>query len=286
MRKPVTVALISIGSFLLVLGLLAAFYLGPGLLKTPLNVDSTTRLSGTATLVDEKMPVKATSLTRADSEKSSSEVVVFENSTCVVKDIDNPPNCVSNDDPLNRLITASTDKFATDRRTGMAVQDRKYVAADAGEHRGLVNKFPFQTEKKTYPMWDGTAGQVLKAKFTGTTKVRGLDVYTFKAEVSDVPVEITDGVQGLYSTKKTYQVEPLTGSIINQVEQQTRVDADGKPFIAIDLAFTPGQIKTGVDESNANLTKLNLIRKVIPPVGIVLGLGLLGAGVFLFRRKA
>ena len=129
-------------------------------------------------------------------------MVVWENSSCVVRDEGDPPNCVPADDPQERLLTASTDKFATDRHTGVAVEDRKYVSADAGEHKGLVNKFPFETKKQTYPFWDGTADRAINAVYKGTSTIQGLRTYRFAVEAVDEPVTITEGVEGTYSSDK------------------------------------------------------------------------------------
>ena len=56
------------------------------------------------------------------------------------------------------LITAGIDIFATDRCRPSAVDD-KNLPGDAVVHEGLVNKWPFDAEKKTYPYWDGAIGQ-------------------------------------------------------------------------------------------------------------------------------
>jgi hypothetical protein len=285
-RKPLSALLLVLGAFFIVLAVLLRFYAGNALLKTPLDVDSTTHLDGTAALSgDAPFPVKATSITRTDSEKSDGTVVVWENSSCLVKDEGDPPNCVPADDPQERLISASTDKFATDRKTGMAVQDTKYVSADAGEHKGLMNKFPFETEKQTYPYWDGTAGKALNAVYKGTTKVNGLETYRFTVEANDVPIEIADGVDGTYSTLKTIYVEPLTGAIVDQKEVQSRTTTDGDPVLALKLGFTDAQIKTSVDDANANVDKLNLLRNTLPLISLILGLLTLIPGIILWRRN-
>ena len=52
-------------------------------------------------------PVNATSVTKSDSKISSDKVVVWTNSSCLVIDKDNPPDCVAGDDP--RLVSASTE---------------------------------------------------------------------------------------------------------------------------------------------------------------------------------
>jgi hypothetical protein len=284
-RKSLSALLILLGTFFLLSAVLLKFYAGNSVLRTPLNIDSTTHLSGTAALNgDAPFDVLATSITRADSKKSDGKVIVWENSSCVVKDVDDPPNCVSADDPQERLLSASTDKFATDRNTGMAVNERKYVSADAGEHKGLQNKFPFQTKKQTYPYWDGTLGKAVNAVYKGTSKLDGVDVYHFVVDISDEPVEITEGVQGKYSNKIDIYVAPLTGAILNQTQDSTRVTDDGTPFLALKLGFTNAQIKTSAEDEKSNHSKLNLVRVTLPIIALILGVLTLVPGIILWRR--
>lgn len=287
MRKSLAALLIMLGAFFLVLAVLTKLWAADSLLRTPLDVDSTTRLSGTATLgAEAEFPVKVTSITRADSEKSDGTVVVWENSSCVVRDEGDPPNCVPADDPDERLLSASTDKFATDRHTGLAVEDRKYVSADAGEHKGLVNKFPFQTEKQTYPYWDGTVGKPLNAVYKGTSTVQGLRTYRFAVEAVDEPVEITEGVEGAYSSSKSIYVEPLTGAIVDQSDEQARVTVDGDPFLALNISFTDAQVKQSVEDAKSNVRLLNLARETLPIVALILGFLTLVPGIILWRRES
>jgi hypothetical protein len=275
-----------LGGFLVMLALLAKFYATDQLMKTPLNVDTTTRLSGEAALgSDAPMPVKVTSITRTDSEKSTDKVVVWTNSSCVVRDEGDVPDCVSADDPQDRLITASEDDFASDRITGMAVNDPKLVPASAGEKSGLVNKWPFNSEKKTYPYWDASVGEAVDAKFDGEATMDGLKVYKYKVTVDKAPIEVTDGVNGFYTTEKIITVEPLTGSIINQQEHQVRVDTEGNNFITLDIAFTDDQLKTSLKDTKANVSSLNIIRQKVPLFGLILGIPALLAGVFLATRR-
>lgn len=281
MRKGLVSGLIGVGAFLVVIAILSLTYWPGQLLRTPLDVDTTTRLEGTAVISGEESPIKATNITRVDSEKSDDDVVVFRNSTCVVRNIGDVADCVSQDDPENRLVTASEGGFAADRRTGMAVNKSKYVSADAGELEGLVNKFPFETEKKDYPYWEDTTEQAVDAVYQKSVTIRGLETYLFTVDVEPTPVEIAAGVDGLYSTTKELYVEPLTGSIIRQVEQQVRTTADGEPVAEINLDFTDAQVKTNVDDANSNRRLLNLALKVVPLVGLIAGIPILLAGLVL-----
>ncbi len=70
----------------------------PGVVKkTPLDVNSTTHLSGEAEKLNvatgelESNPVKATSVTKSDSKTSSDTVVAWTNTSCLLIDRDDCP---------------------------------------------------------------------------------------------------------------------------------------------------------------------------------------------------
>ena len=42
------------------------------------------------------------------------------------------------------------------------------------EHEGLVNKFPFDVEKKDYPYWDGLLGRPVEMVYDDTETILGL----------------------------------------------------------------------------------------------------------------
>lgn len=296
MRKGLGIALSVLGGFLVVLGLLAQFYAPGQLMKTPLDVDSTTRLEGTAQLADgsggvDTFPVKAFSVNRADSERSDDDVVVFQNSTCLVKDEGDVNGCVSADDPDGRLLTATTDNFATDRVEGTAVNDPKYLPSSAEDKTGLVNKWPFEAEKKTYPYWDGTADEAIDAEFDRTEEIDGVETYVYHIVVDGAPAELTGGAMGTYSSDKYVWIEPTTGQIMKQTDRQERLDADGEPFLIVDLAFTEDQVEGNIEEVKDTVGSLNLVRKTLPIVGLAAGIPALIIGIFLLvggrqRKKA
>jgi hypothetical protein len=284
-----------LGAFLITVAVLAQFYASPRLEKTPLDVDSTTLLSGTVQLSDgtgglEESPVKAFSVTHADSEVSDSDVVVFDNSSCLVKDEGDVDSCVSASDAQERLVSATTDNFATDRTTAMAVNDPKYLPPSAEEKSGLVNKWPFGAEKKTYPYWDGLAGEAVDAEFDRTEDIDGLEVYVYRVVQSGVPIELSAGVPGTLDAEKELYIEPVTGSIIDQVDHQDRLDSDGNPAIVLDLSFTDEQVASNVEDSKSNVSSLKLVTGIVPIVGLAVGIPALIIGLILLviahRRRS
>lgn len=289
MRKTIPV-LFGLGGFLLIAGLVCLLW-APGVVKkTPIDVNSTTHLDGEAAKLNtstgelESNPVNATSVTKSDSKVSSDKVVVWANSSCLVVDKDNPPDCVDGDDP--RLVSASTDVFATDRKTALAVNDSKYLPADATEHQGLVNKFPFDAEKKTYPYWDGTVGEAVDAKYIKTTKVKGTEVYVYQTNTKDASIDIAEGVKGTYDDVTTIYVEPRTGAILNQTDDQQRYLENGDKVLDLQLAFTDAQQKKSTEDNKSDRFLLTLVGTIVPVVGIVGGLiCLLAAGFLLMASR-
>ena len=284
MRK-LGMVLAGLGGFLVMLAILAKFYAPGQLMKTPLDVDSTTNASGRAAVGDGATePVKGTQLTRADSAKSDGKVVVFVSSSCLIFDRDDAPSCVNADDPDQRLITASVENFATDRVTAMAVNDPKYLPPDATAREGLQNKWPFDVEKKTYPYWDDNVNQVVNANYEGTEDVDGIDAYKFHAVVSDVPYEVTDGVMGTYSKDSFIWVEPVTGSFVKVSYHMEQTTDTGDNFITLDLAYTDDEVADSVKDAKSSRDKLNLVRNTVPLIGLVAGIPLLVIGLVLTAR--
>ena len=292
MRRFVGPVVCLVGAFLVAIGLLAQYYVGNALLKTPLNVDEIIHVDGTAQVPNAKgkiqdTPVLAWSVYHVDTSLSDSKVVSFQNSQCLVKDIGNPTGCVSSDDPQDRLLSATTDDYATDRRTAESVNDPKYLPAGAIPHSGVINKWPFLAEKKTYTYWDDSLQKGVQATYAGTDTLDGHEVYVYDVQVPKTKMDVAEGVKGYYTDDKQLYVDQLTGSVINQVEHQVRTDLQGNPVIDLHIKFTDDQIQTLVDEAVTNDRQLKIIRTWVPlggyPVGILLFL--VGLWITLRNRK-
>ncbi|WP_114422664.1 DUF3068 domain-containing protein [Nocardioides houyundeii] len=291
MRKGAAIVLSVLGAFLVLVAVMAQFYAPDRLMKTPLDVKTITRLDGTAELADgeggtNSFPVRATSITYADSDLSDDKVVSFASSQCLFKDEGEVDQCVSAQDSEDRLISAETDNFATDRKTGESVNDPKYVPPGSVAHSGVVNKWPFEAEQIDYPYWDGMVGDAVTAAFDRTEMVEDMEVNVYKIEVSDVPAEVTTDTPGTYSSSKEVWIEPLTGQIVNQVDHQERYTADGDPFLILDLGFTDEQVQANYEEISDTVASLTLIKDTVPLVGLVVGLPLLLLGLFLGYRNS
>lgn len=295
MQKNLGIVLLGIGSFLLLIGLMAVAW-APGQVKrTPIDVDSVTNLEGEVAAVQNgmvKTPAKAVSVTKIDSKLSTDDVALWVSTSCLVLDQDGVGDCVKA--PDERLISADVEFFATDRVTALGTASSK-LPSDTVKPEGLVNKFPFDTEKKTYPYWDSMLGEAVDAVYARTAKVSGVETYVFEVNIDEDNVVISagdpgteDDVLGTYTDKKEIYVEPRTGSILNQTDDQQRVTADGTPVLDLQLAFTAAEQKESAEDAKDNIGTLNLVLKTVPIIGFSGGLLAVGGGLFLIlgdRRR-
>ncbi|MEO7262130.1 MAG: porin PorA family protein, partial [Jatrophihabitantaceae bacterium] len=159
MRKILTAVLIGLGMFSLVLAGLLRFYAPARVEKAPLDLKvpqqvaaGPAKVYNVATAQLEDVELMATRQVVTDSASSDSKVAVMQVTLCIVKVIDDPPNCGENrDDP--RIVRVIVDRAPADRKTGLANNDPKYGEnIDGGpvKHVGLTYKFPFHAKKTTY----------------------------------------------------------------------------------------------------------------------------------------
>jgi hypothetical protein len=282
MRKTVGLVLLGLAGFLLTTAVLTLVYVPGAVEKTPLDTDTVTRLGGDAAVLPVGDPgaVKAISHTVSDGEASDATVVVFDTFSCLMRDVAGSPDCTEDDGEGSPLVTAGTDRFATDRHTAEAVDDVRYVGTAAVPHQGLVNKWPFNPEQKTYAYWDGLLGRTVDAAFSGEEAIDGLATYKYQVSVQEEPAEVAGGVSGVYSTDKTLWIDTVTGSIIDQKEHQVRALDDGTTVLDVNLGFTPDTVSANVDDAKANGSQLSLVRAAPWVLGL-LGLLALVGGAFL-----
>ena len=289
-RKVFGFVLLGLGAFLLAAGIIATAW-APGVVKkTPLDVEQITNLDGVVNKIDLESgelvenPVKVQTITKTDSDASDDDTVVWVSTACVVIDVDDPPACVDGDDP--RLVSATTDVFATDRVSAEAVGDFEGLPADAVPHEGLVNKWPFDAEKKNYDYWDGLTGKAWPAVYTRTDNLLDIDVYVYTVTISDAPIEIADGVDGTYDNVVEIWVEPKTGAIQQQTQDQQRYLADGTQVLDLNIGFTEEQQKAFQKDAEDNMMLLRLITFWLPVVGFVGGgLAVVAGGLLLLSSR-
>lgn len=292
MRKVLPALFITLGSFFLVVAIVALTWVPGQVERTPLDTDNVTELSGTAGVFSgeatlDEGPVKAWSVNAVDSEASDDENVVFNTSLCLVHDEGGIDGCVDADDPEGRLISAETTQFVTDRHTAMTVDNGDYLPETAPQLEGLQNKWPFGAEKKSYPVWDDIVAGTVEAEYLGEDEIDGLDVYEYEYHTTASSIVVVGDITGSYDATYTFYIEPRTGSIIKQVVHQERVADDGTPLLELDLAFTDEQVQENVDDADEAISTLRLLEDIVPVVGLAAGIPLilLGLALLLLARR-
>lgn len=280
--------LLFLGAFFLTTAGVAQFWAKHAALRTPYDSYQRTYLTGPAKVLNAKTgkvspsPVKITNITQVDSGRSDSNVIVFPTSTCVNKDIGNPPDCLPKSD--KRMISDTQLNFAADRRTAEAINDPKYVTNNPPVE-GLVNKWPFYPKQQTYQVWDDTSKKAYPAVYVGTATIDGLKVYQYHQVITDATIDLGHKIMGLYSLDEIYSIDTVTGKIIDQKLHDVRTVKDGGQT-ALDLhaEYTPGTIKYNVDKAKSGAKQLKLTTKVVPIAGLVAGILCVVAGVLLLLR--
>ncbi len=288
MRRNFGYVLIGLGGLFLAVAVLALVW-APGVVKkTPLDVDSNTVYEGeggkinTATGEFDVGPVYAIQRTKSDSEASSDDTVVFVETSCLVVDTGGEQVCVDDTDP--NLLTADIDIFATDRTSALAVDDEN-LPENAGPHEGLVNKWPFDVEQKTYPYWDGLVGEPVDMVYEATEEIGGLETYRFVATVEDEPVDVAEGVPGTYSNVVTVNVDPKTGAIVRGGQDQQRYLDSGTQVLDVDIEWTAETIDNAIDDAKANGQLLTVLLTIVPILGFVAGAIFIVAGLLMLRGR-
>jgi hypothetical protein len=274
------------GGFLLTAAVFAQAWLPGHVLRTPLSVDNTTRLSGTAEsiLFAGTQPVKVLSRTQVIPGLSTGSTAAWGSWSCVTIATPGAPDCPRSTDSRWKLVNASADTYASSRTSGEGIANSAALPRGIAPATGLVNKFPFEAQKTDYPYWDDTLGSAATARYDRTTKLDGLTTYVYTMTVPTTPVEISPGTAGTYANTTTFYVEPLTGAIINQVTDLRTTLSDGSTALAMKISFTPDQIASGIADGKHNRFLIILVLKVAPITLGLLGLALLAGGFVLTVR--
>ncbi|OZF42735.1 DUF3068 domain-containing protein [Rhodococcus sp. 14-2470-1a] len=308
-------ALVGVGAFLAASSATMALYMAPQLVKTPLDVDSATVATGSATLLDTEALIQGVSKVDRDvpirvlqqvtvEEPSDSNKITMQSAVLLQRD----------DRPGERgTVNATVDRFTADRRTAMPTDDpigsiQKYVdqPADQVAHDGLSLKFPFHVEPKSYPYFDTTARRSQDIEFAGETTLSGLDVYRFVQDIApldtggklSLPASYW-GIDGdeeilmhrFYQARRELLVEPTTGAVVfgKQAVYQYYGRTAGDPSAVTIVEMSPELDAATVDEQVQRAVKSKRLidwAEIYGPLSLgVVGLVALPTGVVLLRRR-
>ncbi|MGH8895316.1 MAG: DUF3068 domain-containing protein, partial [Actinomycetes bacterium] len=302
MRRTFAYLLIGVAACFLVLAPLLRFWVVPTIVKAPLDqftetvseAPGATYLDTSTLSISEGRTLVATRTVRGDVAAGSDDTAVWD---VFVKVVD-PDK--AGESAQDRIVTATTDRVAFDRRTQEAVSCcGEALNGSAAEHEGIEYKFPFGAEKKTYQYFDTTIGRATPMEYQGSETIQGVNVYRYEQRIEpeaiselDVPgsligsTEASVPVERFYSNTRRVWVEPDSGVIVKGQEQQfsTLRDDSGEDVLTVTeatLTFNDRTVRNQADTAKDAARQISLLGAIGPLVLLLLGLIALVAGVVL-----
>lgn len=301
MQRTIGMLLIGVGAFFLTLSPLVRFYAAKQLLALPIDTYETTRLQAqNGTYFDagnlklrQGVTVVATNTVRGDVRASTDKIAVWDSFTSTADATTGTP------------IDYRQARQALNRRTSQLVMCcGASVANDPHtQQSGLGTVWPVaNVQKKTYNYFDLATKRALPINFDGVDKVQGLRTYRYVQHVPDTRIAEVDDVPGhllglgpksgnvdtdrYYQETKTVWVDPRTGAVVNQEENirstlHTRDGVERLTVAAFDLKMIPDDQKKLIKLSSDNARAVTAVKTIVPIVTLLLGAGLLVAGVFV-----
>ncbi|MFI6929526.1 DUF3068 domain-containing protein [Streptomyces sp. NPDC050287] len=304
--SPLSLILLGLGTFLLVLAPLLAWYVEPRAAVNPVDIDTTAVYKGTGSVFDTEeletvsdQRITVTQRVRgnvAESERSG-RAAVWDVTTTVDTDASLPAA-----DPHDALEFIP-HRWVMDRKTTKPVHccgEKPYIEGEA------YLKFPFDVHKRSYQWWDNSLGSTVTLRYGGTKKVQGYTGYRFTGTVAPakvgtrlVPGSIVDQpnrpqvlAEEWYSNHGIeLVVDQATGRVIYaQVGPKRTLRAPGAKKDAVVLldsrkiAFTTGTQKDAVRQAERDSGQLRLLGETLPIGAAVTGFVLAAVGGVLVLR--
>lgn len=331
-------ALLGLGAALLIAALLLSTYTAGKVSRIPLDLNTTLVANGTGTaldpqslsaqrfVVDKNVPVVSQQQISVETPSNADVVTLQVGSTLRRSDRQQDTG----------LLLAMVDTVTVDRITAMAVSDDTHPGGfvqkprtieDTGPpisialpHEGLAYRFPFDTEKKTYPYFDPIAQKAFDANYEGEEDVNGLTTYRFtqnvgydadgklaepikyaslfkdnedgevtaRAELWGLPGDPNEPITmtRYYAAKRTFWVDPVSGTIV-------KTEAHANHYYARDpvvpemsvadykVSSTEQTVEAQVAAARDQRDRIALWSRVLPITLTVAGLVLLFAGALL-----
>ncbi|HKT06207.1 MAG TPA: porin PorA family protein [Rugosimonospora sp.] len=282
-RSRLVRILAATGAAILVLGGAAVrFVITPALLELPANLDTTVRLSGTASMLDQaairsgdlagaiRSDVPVTVMNRVHVQAATGDSAIVTSESTVVGADDAP-------------LQSATHTWAVNRRTLYPAPVPPGSGAEP--HDGLVVGFPLPPQPHDYPWWDPSTQTTTTARYRDTEAYHGRECYVYQVDASGPVKDPTivasipaRPVLGLVATSATtFWVDTATSYVL-KVDQSTRVTVSLGGFalpvtvFALSAQYTPESADTMLRGAQTAGHELDLLQTILPAT-------LLGAGV-------
>jgi Porin PorA len=290
-RRIVGIVLVGLGFFGIVLAVLFPTVVVSGSKKTPLDLDMTIHATGPAKVLDsttnqlKDVTLRATQIVRTDTHASDGTYTTVNEGLCIVIVDGTTPDCLPSTDP--RLLSVTTDRVTTDRKTGKAVHIAKYledVNKDTSvRHDGFDYWWPIDSKKQTYAFYQPDLHASFPATYEGTSKLEGLTVYQYTSATGTHPYKVQGLFDGTYTDTRTVWVEPKTGNILKGTERQVQALANGQVALDATLTFDNQTVHSQANYSKDKIKTLDMAQLWAPLACALLGIAGLIGGAYLLR---
>ncbi len=325
MLRLAALVIIGLGAALLTAAVLLSNYTAGKIKKIPLDIDQTLVSSGTGTaldpgslsagpgarfIVDKNVPLVSQQAMTVET-PANAEVVTFQVGTTVRRSDKQKDNglllAMVDTVTLNR---STAEAVADDERPGGSVQRPRTIEDDkpptniALPHEGLSYRFPFNTEKKSYPYFDPIAQKAFEANYDGEDDVNGLTTYRFTQNVGydadgklvepikyaslydrseDADVTARAELWGIpdidpyepitmtrfYAAQRTFWVDPVSGTIVRAEERANHYYARDplRPEMAVadyKVSSTEQTVESQVAAARAERDRVALWSRILP----------------------
>jgi Porin PorA len=322
--------IIGLGAALLIAALLLSTYTTSRITKIPLDIDITLISDGTGTALDsaslsgdhmvinQNVPLVSQQQITVES-PANADVVTLQAGTSVRR---------TDKQKDSGLLLAIVDTVTLNRKTAMAVSDDTHTGGSVQKpraygdenpptaiplrHDGLSYRFPFHTEKKTYPYFDPIAQKAFDVNYESQEDVNGLTTYRFTQNVGynadgklvapvkypslyagDEDGKVTTsaamwGLQGgdpaepitmtrYYAAQRIFWVDPVSGTIVKETEHANHYFARDplKPEVTLaDYRVTSNEdtVESQVNAARDERDRLALWSRVLPITFTAVGL--------------
>lgn len=337
MLRIAALGTIGLGAALLIAALLLSTYTSSRITKIPLDIDATlisegtgsaldsASLSGDHVVVNQNVPLVSQQQVTVES-PANADVVTLQVGTSVRR---------TDKQKDTGLLLAIVDTVTLNRRTAMAVSDDTRTGGSVQKprnftdespptaiplrHDGLAYRFPFHTEKKSYPYFDPIAQKAFDVNYDSEEDINGLTTYRFTQNVGygsdgklvapikypslyagdeDGKVTTTAAMWGVpgepgeqitmtryYAAQRTFWVDPVTGTIVKETERAYHYYARDalKPEVTLadyKVTSTEETIESQVNMARDERDRLSLWSRVLPITFTATGLiALIGGAV-------
>ena len=321
MLRLAALTIMSLGAALLTAAVLLTTYTAGKIAKIPLDIDTTLISSGTGAaldpaslsatrfVVDQNVPLVSQQAVTVET-PANAQVVTFQMGTSVRR---------TDRQQDSGLLLALVDTVTLDRRTAEAVSDDERPGGSVQKprtieddrpsttialpHEGLAFRFPFATEKRSYPFFDPIAQKPFDANYDCEDDVNGLTTYRFTQNVGyDADGKLVEPIRyaslydknedgevtaraelwGLpgdpyepvtmtryYAAQRTFWVDPVSGTVVKATERANHYYAREalRPEMALadyTVTSTEETIESQVASARNERDRLALWSRVLP----------------------